>query len=693
MKHSKLVVVLVIFALLLAACQANTPLPQPEPTLPPVQETPTIPAPTVDVTALYDVTWTLASYGSPANPTVIPPDLAITAIFDIEGNISGNGGCNRYISGFRAAPDGTMTIEPEMVTTMMSCEQQQMDAETAFLGALIDVKNFAFTTDGNLTLTYALDASTDGQLVFKKGAVSLTDTTWVLLSYGDPLNPTLAQQATPVTALFSEGETPGQGNVSGSASCNNYNAGYTVDSDQIKISEPAATRMLCKSGMEQESAYLAALVAAESFEITGQKLAITYNGGKGVLTFSSAILPFTKTLWRLASIDGVPVPEEIEISALFVPGTEAGQGQVSGIAACNNYMASYSEDADAIPPSLTIGDAATTMMLCDDALMQAEQSYLLQIKGAQSYSILGGTLQIITQSGSTLTYVAERTPLSGALWQLVSLGDVENPVAPVQGANFTAQFTRSSGVSVGVLSGTTGCNQYAGAFTASVTEMKINQPGSTQNRTCAPGLTDQENLYYLALNDVMTYSIQGNKLVMPYDEGRQALVFQAGQLVTTPLEPLSSLDGTLWYLWSLNDQQPVAGSTVTAGFTIPADGSGGQISGNAGCNTYVADFGLNLGVQTTLTSGQNCANPPGVMDFEKTYMSALANAYGFWLTGDQLIINSGAGALTYRLSQPPAANDQAYLLTGRNWFLISYNANYSTAGTQEPFTRLTAMAV
>lgn len=126
--------------------------------------------------------------------------------------------------------------------------------------------------------------------------------------------------------------------------------------------------------------------------------------------------------------------------------------------------------------------------------------------------------------------MAERTPLVGALWQLVSLGDVENSVAPVEGSYFTAQFTRNPASQVGVLSGTTGCNQYAAPFTASLTEITINQPGSTQNRTCAPGLSDQENLYYLALNDISTYSIQGSTLIMPYDDGKQALVFQAVQM-------------------------------------------------------------------------------------------------------------------------------------------------------------------
>jgi len=82
----------------------------------------------------------------------------------------------------------------------------------------------------------------------------------------------------------------------------------------------------------------------------------------------------------------------------------------------------------------------------------------------------------------------------------------------------------------GVLSGTTGCNEYSAAYAATLTGMKINLPVSTDSATCAPGLSSQEELYFLALNDVTTYRILGETLVMPYDDGKQALVFHGTQL-------------------------------------------------------------------------------------------------------------------------------------------------------------------
>lgn len=688
MKRLIILIAITVLALVMAACQPS-PAPSPAPTeaVEPATPAPTTPPTTYDLNDLYDITWELVSYGDPASPTVLPPNLAITALFQPDGSLSGKSACNQYVASYTAATDGSIQIAPEVALSMMMCEETQMQAESAYLSALATVQRFSFTVDGNLTLTYALDGSSEGVLAFKQGAVPLTGTQWVLLSYGNPQNPTPADQSIPVTALLTPGDTSEQGFISGSASCNNYNASYTLDGDQIEVGVVATSMMFCEFAAEQETAYLAALSQAQTFVIQGQRLIISYADGQGALTFSAASLPFTRTLWNLVSLDGVPLQENVVITALFTPGTEPDSGLVSGIAACNNYNAGFTQNLQSDPPGLSITPAATTLMMCDEALMQAEQTYLMLLQDAQRYQILGLTLQINTTSGNQLTFVAERTPLVGALWQLVSLGDVENSVAPVEGSYFTAQFTRNPASQVGVLSGTTGCNQYAAPFTASLTEITINQPGSTQNRTCAPGLSDQENLYYLALNDISTYSIQGSTLIMPYDDGKQALVFQAVQMAAGPLQPLSSLDGTNWYLWSMNNEQPVAGSTITASFTVNPDNSGGQMRGTADCNTYYAEFGLDLGVQTALTSNQVCATPAGVMDFEQKYISAVSRAYGFWLTGDQLIINSAAGALTYRQTPPVSSNDQTHLLVNRNWFLISFNANYSAPGTQEPFTR------
>ena len=47
----------------------------------------------------------------------------------------------------------------------------------------------------------------------------------------------------------------------------------------MQIQPPASTLMACPQGMEQETNYLAALGAAESYQIIGVRLQILYGGG------------------------------------------------------------------------------------------------------------------------------------------------------------------------------------------------------------------------------------------------------------------------------------------------------------------------------------------------------------------------------------------------------------------------------
>ncbi len=238
----------------------------------------------------------------------------------------------------------------------------------------------------------------------------------------------------------------------------------------------------------------------------------------------------------------------------------------------------------------------------------------------------------------------------------------------------------------GLLTGTTGCNEYAAAFAASVEEIKINPPSNTENKSCAPGLVDQEQLYYLALNDTGGYRISGNTLIMPYDNGKQALVFVGTQINVAQRAPLSDLNNTTWFLWYLNNQPVAGGTTISAQFSVNPDGTSGSMNGLAGCNNYVANFGDSLGMQTYLNGRQTCLKPAGVMQQEQNYLQVLGRTYGYWLSADQLILNSGQGILTYRQTCPPESFDQTHLLVGMNWYLVSYNNTYSVPGEQEPYT-------
>jgi heat shock protein HslJ len=113
--------------------------------------------------------------------------------------------------------------------------------------------------------------------------ISMTRANWTLQSYADS-NGTLVtvQPGTKITAVFGS-----DGNVSGSAGCNQYSAHYTVRDYAISISPPVSTKILCSSAsvMHQESDYLNDLPGVTELRISESNLRLFDVSGKPVLVF------------------------------------------------------------------------------------------------------------------------------------------------------------------------------------------------------------------------------------------------------------------------------------------------------------------------------------------------------------------------------------------------------------------------
>ncbi|MFC1976800.1 META domain-containing protein [Chloroflexota bacterium] len=115
-------------------------------------------------------------------------------------------------------------------------------------------------------------------------ADAIEDTTWVLESYGEQGNLQAVLEGTEITATFQSAE----GQVNGSAGCNSYFGGYQIDENKLSVPMMAHTEMYCvepEGAMEQETQYLRLLSAAESYEVTEDKLQII--AGSQVLVFNA----------------------------------------------------------------------------------------------------------------------------------------------------------------------------------------------------------------------------------------------------------------------------------------------------------------------------------------------------------------------------------------------------------------------
>jgi heat shock protein HslJ len=632
--------------LLLAGCQpqptpTESPAEPPPPTeVPPTQAPPEEPVAAQAPPELVGVEWVLIAYGDAGNPVVVEPDTRPTIAFGADGNASGSGGCNSFTTAFQVEGE-TISFGPAAATAM-ACEIG-MDRETAYLAALEKAQSYQVVGYDRLLINYDTGAGYPEALVFD-AQTPLVGTLWVLSDYGDPEDPTPSQPGVVTTAIFAP-----DGALNGSAGCNSYNAAYTIQDGRISISQPTSTMMACETGMEQEQAYLTALETAESYRLAGSYLEITYANGAARLRYSAQHMSLENVRWVLSAIDGQPLPASVNAYVIFTPGQEGQENQVNGNGGCNGFFGAYTLEGD----KLTIpGPFGATQMMCPEEVMQVEQGLMSGLENAQSYSIILKGLTITTSSGG-LAFYADRAPLEGSLWKLASLGPIDNPQPPVAEANFTASFTRQQGMPSGVMAGSTGCNDYASAYYANLSEIKVNLPVKSEN-ACSPALAEQEQAYFLGLNSARSYRILGNEMQIIY--GDQALNFV---VVPPPSDedaggPLSPLNGTRWWLASIDTFIAIPGSETTAQFAIDPGGQTGQISGSGGCNDYSAQITGVFTVGPASATQSICDNPTGIMDQENAYLAALSNAQGFSLEGDSLLITTSQGVLVFTNKGPSA---------------------------------------
>jgi hypothetical protein len=116
----------------------------------------------------------------------------------------------------------------------------------------------------------------------------LGGTRWQVRSYYDPNSPSGLISVLGGTSLTVEFGRDGK--LTGSAGCNTYVSTYVVQGSQLTVALPTATSKVCDQPqgiMEQETAFLAHLAAAGSFNLQGSRLSISNLSGQVVLDLIS----------------------------------------------------------------------------------------------------------------------------------------------------------------------------------------------------------------------------------------------------------------------------------------------------------------------------------------------------------------------------------------------------------------------
>ena len=99
-----------------------------------------------------------------------------------------------------------------------------------------------------------------------------------------------------------------------------------------------------------------------------------------------------------------------------------------------------------------------------------------------------------------------------------------------------------------------------------------------------------------------------------------------------------NLEDTTWLLMTYNDTRPIDGTQPTIQF------EDGQVSGNAGCNSYGGSYqvkGDAISFEALFNTEMACMEPEGLMDQEQAYLELLGTAQRFELVDGVLTIFAG----------------------------------------------------
>jgi heat shock protein HslJ len=347
---------------------------------------------------LTGVEWTLVSMGGDA----IPGGVVVTATFGDDGEVSGQGGCNRYFGPYSTDGD---SISVEMLAgTRMMCEPPAMEVEAAFLGAMQAATAWSIAA-GELILEG--DAEGAAELRFTAGSAAFAGGSWRLRSIDGEEVPGDVEVTLDVA---------GDGSLGGNGGCNRYFGSYTVDGSDLTISEIGSTLMFCEGpGSEVETAYLAALGATTGWQIAPDGTLVLTGGaeltfeplagevGAGEATVgageATAGTPMAGTTWVLSAMAGMAFSSQEPTSLVF-----AEDGSLGGNTGCNDYFGTYELDGD----TLAVGDLGSTRKLCADPMaMTMEQAILELLPSMTRWQIEGDELILADDFGAlTLTFTA-----------------------------------------------------------------------------------------------------------------------------------------------------------------------------------------------------------------------------------------------------------------------------------------------
>jgi heat shock protein HslJ len=184
---------------------------------------------------------------------------------------------------------------------------------------------------------------------------NLANTSWVLVSYGDPANPTAALPQAQVTLSFNSDTTQ----ISGDGGVNGYGGDCVRTDNQIALSGILHTMMAStdQAVNEQENTYFSLLGGAQSVAFGAGTLTINCAGGQ-VLVFNVDLSPSNLTIAPPPSITSAPMITSTYngVTSTTVPAPVTTAVPPTIIV---NHPTTAPLTTTAVPPTITLTATAT----------------------------------------------------------------------------------------------------------------------------------------------------------------------------------------------------------------------------------------------------------------------------------------------------------------------------------------------
>lgn len=217
--------------------------------------------------SLAGTTWRLTDAGGTA-----ATDEAVAALtFADDGTVAGTTGCNSLTGPFTVEGD-SITIGPLATTRALCTSQALQDQETALLAGLEAASSWSIEGD----VLVLSDEGGTAVATFARYEPSLAGS-WAVTGYNDGSGGVTSLVAgTEIALTFGE-----DGTVSGTSGCNDYSGTYESEGDSLSFGAIAVTGREClaEGVMEQETRFLAALSAVETWRVFGSALELRGAGG------------------------------------------------------------------------------------------------------------------------------------------------------------------------------------------------------------------------------------------------------------------------------------------------------------------------------------------------------------------------------------------------------------------------------